>query len=262
MKSSQVRTVLNITAAIALLASSNAFGQGSKKPAPSAPAPSAAPAKGDEKLDVTDLEKKYWAAKDTEFNVVQNRTYAKAGRFALTLHGGQYVNDPWSSGYTYGGGVDYYFSERYGVEMAYTATNSKDNDATSNLKSQQGGAPNHNKMKGFYGVAFNWVPFYAKMSFLNSNILYFDMAVSPGVGIVTYEQQLDNGVASKTAPALTLDLTQQFFVSKHLALRLDYKNRFYNEDVTEYHVPLSGTRTTWTHFNYTSLLMFGTTFYF
>ncbi len=86
-------------------------------------APTAAPskdgkapeAKKDEKLDITDLEQKYWAPKDTDFSVVQNRTYTKAGRVALSLSG-PIVNDPFSSGYNPSVKVNYYFSERYGVE--------------------------------------------------------------------------------------------------------------------------------------------------
>ena len=38
----------------------------------------------EEKVDISDLEQKYWAPKDVEFNVVQNRLYSKAGRFGIT----------------------------------------------------------------------------------------------------------------------------------------------------------------------------------
>ena len=254
MTVSHVRTII-LSATVAFLASVPAYAQQPKA------APQKAGAK-DEKLDVSDLEKKYWAAKDTEFNVVQNRLFSKAGRVALTLQGGQYVNDAWSTGPTFGGSLNYFFSERYGIEAAYTMTNSTDNDATNNVK-EQGGAPNHNKMKGFYGLAFNWVPFYAKMSFLNSSIIYFDMSISPGIGIVQYDQQLFEGNVTKTAPAATLDLTQHFFLTKWMALRFDYKNRFYNHDITQYRLPGgTGTRSTKSEFNHTSLLMFGATFYF
>ncbi len=246
------RTITALAAALTFSASIPAFAQGEKK----------APTKQDEKLDVSDLEKKYWAAKDTEFNVVQNRLFSKAGRFALTLQGGQYVNDPWSTGLTGGGSLNYFFSERSGVELAFSMTNSVDNKATENIKSQNG-APNHNKMKGFVGVSYNWVPFYAKMSFLNSNILYFDMSFSPGVGVVQYNQEKFEGATTKSAPAVTLDLTQHFFVNKWMAVRFDFKNRFYMHDITEYRLPGgTGVRTSSTEFNHTSLLMLGTTFYF
>lgn len=226
-------------------------------PAPEAPAPS-------EKLDVTDLEQKYWAAKDTDFSVVQNRLFSKAGRFALTPQYGIFINEPWSEGATVGFSGTYYFSERYGLELAYTNTQSQDTEAVTRLKAKQGGVPNHNKVKGFYGAAFNWVPFYAKMSVLNSKITYFDMSFSPGVGIVEYEQQIDTGGVRKTAPALTFDVTQTFFLSNWFAIRVELKNRWFMEELSSYDPDSTITNVyqKWDERNQTSLVMVGGTFYF
>jgi hypothetical protein len=58
-----------VLACLTFLAASRANAQ-----APQAGSPSGA----SEKVDVTDLEKKYWASKDTDFSVVQNRVYSKA----------------------------------------------------------------------------------------------------------------------------------------------------------------------------------------
>lgn len=233
--------------------------QPKSRPAPAAAAPAPSATQGD-KLDVSDLENKYWASKDTDFNVVQNRTYSKTGRLALSLNYGMYVGEPWSEGATTGASLNYFFSERYGIEAAYSMTDSKDNEATQQLKTNQGGAPNHNKMKDFYGVAFNWVPFYAKVSFLNSSIIYFDMSVSPGIGMQTYDQQMSEGNQSKQAMALTLDVTQHYFLSKHLAVRVDYKNRWWNEEVRSYQN--NSQRVTVKDLNNTGLLMLGLTLYY
>jgi outer membrane beta-barrel protein len=251
-------TTRTLIALLALTAGVNAHAQGPKaKPTP-APAPAPSATQGD-KLDVSDLENKYWAAKDTDFNVVQNRLFSKEGRLALTLNYGMYVGEPWSEGATAGASLNYFFSERYGIEAAYSMTDSKDNQATDAVQ-QQGGSPNHNKMKDFYGVAFNWVPFYAKVSVLNSKIMYFDMSVSPGVGMQTYDQQLEEGNQSKTTPAITLDITQHYFLTKWMAIRIDYKNRWWNEDVVSWRNNAS--RTTTKDLNNTGLLMLGATFYF
>lgn len=192
-----------------------------------------------DKLDVSDLEKKYWAAKDTDFSVVQNRTYAKEKRFALSLQYGTMVNDAYSTGPTYSGAVNYYFTERHGVEVSYFAADLKDSKATENYKTLTNGVmPNHNKVTGYYGVAYNWVPIYAKVSLLNKKIIYFDMAVSPGFGMLSYEQQLDPNCSlsdcsnrKKTTTAVSLDVTQSFFISRHVALRFDYKNKWYKEEI-------------------------------
>lgn len=241
------------TFALLILAAMPAFAQ-----KPAAPAPAAQNGQSD-KMDVSDLEKKYWAAKDTDFNVVQNRTFSKTNKLALTLDYGMYVSEPWSKGPTYGVDLGYFFSERYGVELQYSKTDSSDNDATQSLKQNQGGAPNHDKMKGYYGVGFNWVPFYAKMSFLNSSILYFDMSITPGVGVMQYQEQLVDGNVDKTAPAVSLAITQHFFLAKWVALRLDYKNFWYNQDVVTYQVQ---NRTTTNQLHNESLLLGGFTFYY
>ncbi len=244
------------TAVLVLALATPAFAQGQRTPAQAAPANQQG--QGD-KMDVTDLEKKYWAAKDTDFNVVQNRLFSKANRLALTLNYGMFTNDPFSVGPTYGVGLNYFFSERYGMELTYSKTDSKDNDSTQYIKTNQGSAPDHNKMTGYYGVGFNWVPFYAKMSFLNSSILYFDMSFTPGVGIMQYSQQRADGNVDKTAPAVSLAVTQHFFLTKWLALRLDYKNFWSNQDVVTYKV---NNRTSTTKLQNDSLLMGGFTFYF
>lgn len=244
--------------------SRSATSSSSEVPSADSP-PGAAPANaGDpEKLDVSDLERKYWTAKDTDFDVVQNRLYSKAGRYSVSTMIGQFINDPWSDGWIYGVGASYYFTERYGVELSYNKADTKDNQASEQL-STQGGKANHGKYKQFYGAAFNWVPFYAKMSVLNSSITYFDMSISPGVGISEYEQQMDIGNSRQSSLTWTLDVTQHFFINKYSAVRVDLKNRWYQEDIAYYS---SGTaagrpRVFGTELNHTSILMLGLNFYF
>lgn len=225
----------------------------------------AAPAQAsDDKVDVTDLEKKYWAAKDADFSVVQNRTYSKAGRFALTGQYGYLVNDPWNDGSIASGSLGYYFSERLGIEAQYQSIDSVDNKALKNLKAQSGVA-NHGKISGYQGVSLNWVPFYAKMSVLNSSIMYFDMAISPGIGITKYDQQRDSGNTAKTAPTVSLTVTQSFFFSKYAAVRVDFQNRWFEEEIVGYRQDPVGSgihpvRSKDT--SQTSLLLFGLTLFY
>ena len=260
---------ISAIALLGILVPASSFAQGSKAaPAPAVPAASAPSTQtsggtgNGDKLDVSDLEKKYWAAKDSDFNVVQNRLFTKAHRFSLTGNYGTMINDPWSDGPTYGANLGYYFSERWGVELAYSNTDSKDNKAADRLKSQNG-YPNNNKMKQFYGAQVDWIPFYAKMSFLNSSIIYFDMGASIGAGITQYEQQLVEGNATQTAPTLTLDISQHFYLNKYMAIRLDYKNRFYQEDIVWFKSRGVGTsRSDSSDLNKTSILMMGLTLYY
>lgn len=241
---------IGVFASLTFLAAQRANAQEPKTGAPAAAS--------SDKVDVTDLEKKYWASKDTDFSVVQNRVYSKANRFALTTQYGFLINDQWSDGPTFSGSLGYYFSERLGVEGHYQVTSSVDNKALSNLKSQAGTA-NHGKIMGYQGLSVNWVPFYAKMSILNSSIMYFDMAISPGAGVTTYEQQREDGNVSKSSPTVSLDVTQSFFFSKYAAFRVDYKNRWFQEEVVRFRAPSSSVNTETAQ---TSILTFGFTLYY
>ena len=155
-------------------------------------------ASGEDKVDVSDLEKKYWAAKDSDFNVVQNRLYSKAKKFELSLAYGSMLNDPWTNGKSYGINLGYYFSERWGVEYVGSNTNTTDNDAVEKLRNQSG-FPDHNQVKNFHGLQVQFVPFYAKMSVLSSQIIYFDMSFGLGVGMQNYLQQRENASISDLA---------------------------------------------------------------
>jgi outer membrane beta-barrel protein len=225
-----------------------AFAQKGKS-APSAPAattpptaPAAAPAApdaakpNDKKLDISDLENKYWAPKDTDFSVVQNRTYPKEKKFFISPEYGVMVNDQYSEGSVFGLTGNYFFSERYGIQLQFLKANLHLNDAMKNLVNLSSGVqPNHGQFTGLYAVGFDWVPFYAKMSVLGKRIIYFDMSVTPYVGISTYDQILETGNKGKSGMTVGLDVSQYFLFSKWVAIRTDIKYQLRQEDVAVYH---------------------------
>ncbi len=217
-----------------------------------------------DKLDLSDIEKKYWAPKDTDFTVVQNRLYTKAHRFALTAGYGMTVNDSYNNGDNYELMLNYYFNERYGMQLTYIDTISVDNNLTTAFRQENGVMPDYNKITGFYGASFNWVPFYAKMSFLNSHIMYFDMSISPGIGNTQYMQQLAAGSTSANSMTYTLDLTQQLFISKTFAFRFDFQNHWFNETRLKYQTTASsaGGTSVGDDFNHTIILLFGLTVFY
>ena len=206
-----------------------------------APAPSTA-ADGqtgpDKKVDLTDLENRYWTAKDTEFNVVQNRLYTKAKKFSITLSTGPLLTDTYTNSWNVGGAVNYYFSERMGVEIQGWKTSAADADFVNTFASKNGAFIDHNMPQGYLGVSYNWIPIYAKMSLLEKKILYFDFSVSPGIG-TTFLQSAE--FATNVAPAASatsqapltfaLDIAEQVFLNEHSAIRLDVRNHFYSEQI-------------------------------
>lgn len=219
----------------------------------------------EEKVDISDLEKKYWSTKDTDFNVVQNRLYSKSGRLLLSANFGTLINDPWSTGQAYGGSAAYYLSEHFGIEGIFDYVNSTDNTASQRLITK-GAYPDNNKINQFFGVNFLWAPVYAKMSLMSSTIIYFDMQFGLGAGFQSYVQQRDDGNQTKQAAAVELDVTQHFYLSKHFAIRIDFKNRWYQDEVVYYRATSAalngGNRTVSNNVDNTTLLMGGLTFMF
>jgi len=194
-----------------------------------------------DKVDITDIEQKYWAPKDTDFSVVQNRNYNKAGRLGVSAMTGPVVNETFSDGLNTGVRANYYFDERYGVEFSYIQSDLSDNDATKNFKRNLSGgavAPDFNRPDSYVGLGLNWVPIYAKVSLLGKKILYFDLQVTPHIGYGTYLQQTDGSPVATDQRKSTfmwgVDITQYYFLSQEIALRFDLHNRWFSQDILEY----------------------------
>lgn len=218
-------------------------------------------ASGDsDKLDIKKLEDKYWSAKDDDFTVVQNRAFSKAKRFYITLQGGIPINDPYSTGSWTGASLGYHFSERYGMELNYLAANFHDNDATANFQGQ-GAYPNHNTAKSITDLQFNYIPLYAKMSFLDKKIIYFDMGLGLILGTSAYSQNSDAGNTDQSAFSYGLSIYQHYFLSEHWAIKFDYRNTWTNEDRVHYHITTGQDRSLGSKSINDSALMIGLTFF-
>jgi outer membrane beta-barrel protein len=235
--------------------------KGKATPAPTTPsAPPATPSK-DDRVDISDIESKYWAPKDTDFSVVQNRTFPKEKRLAGSVQGGKLVNDNFNQGYSTNLSLNYFLTERFGAQLDYTLSDYHDSSATRGFI-DQGGSPNYGRTKSYYGIGANVVPFYAKMSAWGKKIIYFDMAITPTMGMTNYEGlTLDSGTRPKSAFTYGIDVTQWFFLYRFLAVRIDLRNRWFSEDVTIYNGPGEGTKLKTTNTNNT-LLLFGITWFF
>ncbi len=201
--------------------------------------PAASAKVGDDKVDISDLESKYWAPKDTDFSVVQNRIYSKVKYTGLMIapQFGTVINDPYSEGHLFGATANWFWSERMGLQATYLVADLKNNDATNDigrLSATAGATPDHGKLTGYYGVGFNIVPFYAKMSFWGKRIIYFDMAFTPTLGMTQYEQQIEGANKEKSALTYGIDVTQYFFFSRWFAIRADLKNNFYKQEVVKF----------------------------
>lgn len=194
-----------------------------------------------DKVDLKKLEDKYWSAKDEDYGVVQNRTYSKAGKFYGSIVAGTLINDPFAKAKPTGAMFGYYFSEDFGVELSYLNHDAKRNENVETLANQSYNvAPNYNLVKKAITASATYTPFYAKMTFMNKSILYFDMGFTAGVGTTSYDQVTKASMndpevfTSKTGQHFELGFMQQMFVSKNVAFRLDYKNTFYKSKIATY----------------------------
>ncbi|MGZ3798417.1 MAG: outer membrane beta-barrel domain-containing protein [Pseudobdellovibrionaceae bacterium] len=195
---------------------------------------------GNDKLDIKKLEQKYWSAKDDDFAVVQNRRYTKANRYFLSANYGVPFNDPFSSGNIYGLTFGYFFNERWGLDLDYKTASLHDNDATSQFINQYGTYPDHNVFKSSQILSATLVPFYAKMSFMDTTIIYFDMGFSVGVGTLKYAIQKVEGNEELSSAVGKLSVFQQIFFSEHFALRADLSNTWSSQKRLKYYLPNSG----------------------
>ncbi len=204
-------------------------------PTPTETAPTPTEPKSSDKVDLNKLEEKYWSAKDDDFTVVQNRAYPKAKRWSATLHAGKPINDNYREGTTLGLSVGYFFTERHGLEFQYQRLNSDFSDLVKQFVAENRVYPNGNSFLASKTLAYQFVPFYAKMSFLDKRIIYFDMAIGLAIGQTDYRIDKQEGGDAKSALHYGFDITQHFFLSEHFAFRFDFRNRWTNESRERYY---------------------------
>ena len=204
-----------------LLFSSYSFSQTASSP--TLPSSSPVQNKGSDKVDLKKLEDKYWAAKDDEYGVIQNRTFAKSGKFYLSLVYGPLINDPYAKARASGGMLGYYLSEDFGVELDYLNYNASQSETVTAYANLPGNAtPNYNLIKSSKAISLSYTPFYAKMAFMNKAILYFDMGFTFGVGQTDYEiQKVDkDGGGTKTGVAAMSAVSVSYDIHSSLLFRL------------------------------------------
>lgn len=214
-----------------------------------------------DKLDIKKLEQKYWAAKDDDFTVVQNRKYTKAKRVSLTVSGGIPFNDPFATGTLTSLQLGYFFNERLGIDFNYTKGNLKDNDAVDQFINRYGVTPDRNNYSSSKMLSVTYVPLYAKMSFLDKSIIYFDMGFSLGLGTTDYIIKKQEGDETKSAASYQWGVNQQIFFTEHLAVRVDLINRYTNENRSKFSTS-APSRDLGTKMTNDSSLLLGLTYWF
>jgi outer membrane beta-barrel protein len=189
-----------------------------------------------DKINVDNLEKKYWSSKDDNFTVVQNRTFTKIDKYFLSLQTGKLINDGFSEGTPSGVSMGYFWNERWGIEYDYQKFAAKDNQVTNGFNQNFGVYPNFNRTMATHSLGVVFVPVYAKVSLFEQKILYLDLALGLNVGAADYVIETDKGQIAKSAPLFGVDVTQHWFLSKNFALRFDIRNKWSSQEQLKYQI--------------------------
>lgn len=190
----------------------------------------------DDKIDVGNLEQKYWSAKDDDFTVVQNRTYTKNKRFFISMMTGRIINDGFIEGSPNSFALGYFFNEKNGLSLDQTQFVTHDNSVTKQFISRYGVAPAYNKPLTTTSLTYMWSPIYAKVSILERKILYLDMSIGFHVGITHYQSMTVDGGQRATTQHYGVDLNQLWFLNKNFALRFDIRNTWSKQKQLLYHI--------------------------
>lgn len=190
---------------------------------PSSNAADQAPQQG-EKLNVDNIKQKYWAkGSDAQMSVVQNRLYSKEHKIEFSLFGGSFSNDPFLSTKMFGTELGFHLSEYIGIHGYYWHLSSGKSSAASDFLKFAGFEANTNKPERVYGGEVTASLLYGKLSVLGEAIIYYDMHLSAGLGV------MDTASGNYLSPVFGVG--QQVYLNQWSAIRLAYRRSYHSESV-------------------------------
>lgn len=153
----------------------------------------------------------------SEISVIQKKYLPKTERFEFYVGLGLTTNTPWFL--NYGGKLDlsYNFTEIFGIGISTLFLTSSERQVAKEIHDNNGlTADQFIYTKGYYGLDLKFSPVYGKISYLNENIINYEMYFSLGGGISSTNSQ------EKDVPTVHLATGQIFAISKSMAFRWDY----------------------------------------
>jgi len=119
------------------------------------------------------------------------------------------------------GHLNYHFLEKHGLELSgyYTVTFSR-GVANDMRKIGINVAEELPIARGFFGLAYKWMPVYGKIAFYNRQVLAFDTFFNFGGGFSGVKAE---GKPVRWEPAVTAGIGQVFAITRDLGLRWDLR---------------------------------------
>lgn len=163
--------------------------------------------------------------------VIQRRYLPKTQRFEASAGIFTNLNNPFFNAIGVSARLAYYLREKWAIEgigaFATTTSRQVTDDLESRSCSGCTGITTDNVVtaKGFGVVALKWNPIYGKITWLNKNIVPFDINFNLGGGVTMTTE-------NETVPTLHFGTSQVFAWSKSMAFRWDLYWNFYQATAT------------------------------
>lgn len=180
-----------------------------------------------EKLpEVTHLSELGTLAPFTDVAVIQRRFLPRTMRFELSGSGMTVLNNPFFNNLGLGARLAFHFQEKHGIEAQYMYFTNTNRSVTNDLEEKRNvSTTNLVTTKSYLGGAYKWTPFYGKISFINREIVPFDLFFNFGFGMTKTQY--------RNEPTLHLGTGQSFALSKTLAVRWDLVWNYFNAEVPD-----------------------------
>jgi outer membrane beta-barrel protein len=168
--------------------------------------------------------------------VLQNRYFLKTLRPEVGFILGSMINEAYTDTRAIGVRAGVFWSEWFGVEYQFLGTQIKDTPdraALNTLKYRPlepspenadlvvSPDPEVNPIHRIDDLNFIVAPFYGKLNLLGRHIIYSDLYLTAGFSRVLTDQ--------RAHPAFSWGAGQRFYFSEHWSIRLDFKDRMYQE---------------------------------
>lgn len=170
----------------------------------------------------------YWAEMREVF-VMQQRAFLKEGRFALTLYGGLIPNNIFEQYLPLGVRANYYLLENIGLELAGSYAFRRNTQLRDTIRDENGADAQEvligDAQASHVNFGVMWSPVYGKLAYYDDTIIYLDMNVFGGAGMVVAQTQSDFNAARSTTvkPEGVLGAGLALYLGEHAAVRADYR---------------------------------------
>lgn len=155
---------------------------------------------------------------------VVDRLFVKQARHELSLVGGYYVSDLFSSTYALGGAYTYHMTENTAVEMSAAFTHANADVIRAIEEERMQVLDDDFATVKFFESLLLWSPVYGKLR-IGGSIARFDIHLDAGVGVV--DAPTSRGAAGVAGIGLKL------FAGQALAFRLDARDHVFRQELLD-----------------------------